>query len=447
MFLDEATIEVSGGRGGDGARSWRREKYVPMGGPNGGDGGKGGDVILVADENTDTLSDFSSRKRFEASKARFGGGQLRGGADGPDLVLPVPPGTVVIEILTKDDGTTEEKTLGELVKSGDKMLVARGGRGGYGNAHFKSSTRQAPDFAELGEPGEVRNIRLDLKLVADVGIIGYPSVGKSTIISVISAAKPKIAAYAFTTLVPNLGVVHVSGRSYVVCDVPGLIEGASEGKGLGDKFLRHIERCGVLLHVLDLTRAMNEDSTIDPAKLIADHQAIRKELQAYSPLLAGKKELVVLHKTDIVNHETSDIEKALKKAKIPVFLAVSSATRHHVDELMKKLLKIVMDERKLRIAAEKDGKDEPAAERPILRPHLRDDRMSDYRVEKRGGAVHVSGARIEQFTVMTNFMSEDAVKRFLDVVERTGLKKAIHKHRTGSEPVWIGKTRVDAHLE
>ena len=236
MFLDEATITAIGGNGGRGCVSWRREKYVPKGGPDGGNGGRGGNIYIIADENTDTLSDFASTKKFSAQKGRFGSGRNKNGKDGEDLFLKVPPGTTITD-------SSDNTEVADLSTHGDQCLVASGGRGGFGNAHFKSSTRQRPDFAELGEPGEEREVQLELKLVADVGIIGFPSVGKSTLISVVSAAKPKIADYPFTTLVPNLGVVDVGERSFVVCDVPGLIEGDSEGKGLGDTFLKHIERC------------------------------------------------------------------------------------------------------------------------------------------------------------------------------------------------------------
>jgi GTP-binding protein len=450
MFLDEATIDVRGGKGGDGCKSFRREKFVPEGGPNGGDGGRGGSVYLVADDNTDTLSVFASRKKFEAQKGQNGMGALCGGHDGEDLLLPVPPGTEVVEILTDYAGEETTKKLGDLVRTGDKMLIARGGRGGFGNAHFKTSTRQAPDFAELGEPGHLRRLKLDLKLVADAGIIGYPSVGKSTLISVISAAKPKIAAYAFTTLVPNLGVVNVADRSYVVCDVPGLIEGASEGKGLGDKFLRHIERCGVLLHLLDISRAFGEDGTVDPKMLVADYKAIRKELKAYSPTLEAKRELVILNKTDLINHESESVEKALKKAKIPVFMSISTATRHGIDDLVKKLLKIVLEERGKRTvaAAENEEKAKATPETPVLRPHLAADQMGAFKVETRpDGSIHVHGARLEQFTQMTNFMNEQAVQRFKNVIDRVGLIKTLKKHRkSDTMPVYIGGVRVDEHL-
>ncbi len=447
MFLDEATIEVRGGHGGRGTVSWRREKYVPLGGPNGGDGGKGGDVYLMADENTDTLSDYASRKKFEAQKGRFGGGQLRGGKDGEDLVMLVPPGTEVTEIL--DTKGNEKRHVVDLVNTADRYLIARGGRGGFGNAHFKSSTRQAPDFAELGEPGEMRTLRLELKLVADAGIIGYPSVGKSTVISVISAAKPKIADYPFTTLIPNLGVVTVSGRTYIVCDVPGLIEGASEGKGLGDKFLRHIERCGVLLHVLDVRRALREGDEPDPQILVEDYRAIRRELAAYSPTLAEKRELVILNKIDLVDHKPQAIIKVLKKNKINVFMNISAGTMHGIEQLKKKLLKIVLDERKKRSDAMEMETDraQEKAKVPVLKPHLVSDRMGAYRITKNDdGAIHVTGQRLEQFTVMTDFSNEGGVDRFRDVLDRVGLLKALKQQRKNEEEVYIGKVRVDEYL-
>ncbi len=440
MFLDEAIIIIRGGNGGKGCVSWRREKYVPKGGPDGGDGGQGGDVYVVADENTDTLSDFASRKKFEAQKGEFGKGQHRGGKDGEDLVLLVPPGTVVTEL----DASGKGEALGELVDNGDRLLACHGGRGGYGNAHFKSSTRQKPDFAELGEPGEEKKVKLELKLVADVGIIGYPSVGKSSLIAAMSAARPKIAPYAFTTLIPNLGVVSVSGRSYIACDIPGLIEGASEGKGLGDAFLRHIERCGVLLHLLDISRALREGEGPDLKILIDDYRAIRKELEAYSPTLARKREIVILNKIDLIGNDPAAFLKALKKAKINVTASISAATRDGVDELKKSLLPIVMDERMNREEERLKSVEEERKKLPVLRPHLNTTRMGAYRIEKlKDGSLKISGQRLEQFTVMTDFGNEGAVRRFQHVIERVGIKKAITKMWDGESPIFIGQKRVE----
>jgi GTP-binding protein len=437
MFLDEVTITVRGGDGGRGCVSWRREKYIPMGGPDGGDGGRGGSVFLVADGNTDTLSDFGSRKVFKAPKGGFGMGQNRHGRDGEDLLLLVPTGTSV----NSEDGTL----IADLAQQGDQFLTARGGRGGYGNGHFLSSTRQRPDFAELGEPGEELKVRLTLKLVADIGIIGYPNAGKSTLISVVSSAKPKIADYPFTTLVPNLGVVNVHDRSFVLCDVPGLIEGASDGKGLGDQFLRHIERCGVLFHILDLSRALEPDGSVNPQKLLDDYKTIRRELEAYSRELAEKKELVVLNKIDLVNSETKDIEKALKDAGIPLFACISAATTLGTEELMQKVLPLVLQERESRKPAPED--DLPK-ELPVLQPHLEKTAMGAYRIERReDGAIIVSGTRIEQFTKMTDFAAPGAVQRFRDVVDRIGLRRAVAREFTkAAGPVYIAGIPVAEEL-
>ncbi|MFA6039001.1 MAG: GTPase ObgE [Candidatus Peribacteraceae bacterium] len=445
MFLDEAVITVHGGKGGRGAVSWRREKYVPKGGPDGGDGGRGGDVYIMADENTDTLSDYMSRKKFEAWKGDFGKGQNKGGKDGEDLVLLVPPGTVVTEVTSGKDGKGE--VLCELVAHGDRLLAAHGGRGGFGNAHFKSSVRQQPDFAELGEPGEEKTVKMELKLVADVGIIGYPSVGKSSLIAAMSAARPKIAPYPFTTLIPNLGVTEVSGRSYVLCDIPGLIEGASEGKGLGDAFLRHIERCGVLLHLLDISKALREGEEPDAQVLVEDYRAIRKELEAYSPTLSRKRELVLLNKIDLVGNDAKALVKALKKAKITVMASISAATRTGVDDLKKALLPIVIEEREKRAEERLQSAEEERKKLPVLRPHLSASRMGAYRIERMtDGSLRVSGQRLEQFTKMTDFDKEGAVRRFQNVVERVGLKKAIEKMWDGSSPVLIGGIRVEEYL-
>ena len=431
MFLDQATIEVSGGNGGKGCVSWRREKYVPYGGPAGGDGGRGGDVILVADGNTDTLSDFKSRKKFKALSGDPGTGQKCAGHGAPDLELRVPPGTIVLDVATP----TKPRVIADLERHGDRVIAAHGGRGGFGNAHFTSSTRQAPDFAELGEPGETRQIALELKLVADIGIIGFPSVGKSSLIAAVSRARPKIADYPFTTLVPNLGVVRVSDREFVLCDVPGLIEGASEGKGLGDKFLRHIERCGILLHLLDIGR---ED-------IAADYRAIRKELKAYSPALAKKMEFVVLNKIDLTGNDASMWEKELRKKKIKVFGSISAATHAGTEMLMKDLLPLVLKERERRLHEVPD-EDSDSAELPVLSPHLLSEKMGAYRIEKVGESIRISGRRLEQFTSMTNFGSDGSRQRFIDVLTRVGLLKAIERLRKSDIPVYIGKQKIDEYL-
>ncbi|HOK56432.1 MAG TPA: GTPase ObgE [bacterium] len=284
-FIDEVQIFVKSGKGGDGCIAFRRERCIPKGGPWGGDGGKGGDVIFKAVKNKKTLIDFHFQKHFYAENGRPGSSNNKKGKDGEDLIIEVPCGTIVKEVING-----EETLLSDLVNEGDTVIVAKGGKGGLGNTHFKSSTNQAPRIATKGEPGEEKVIKLELKLIADVGIIGYPNSGKSTLLSKISKAKPKIADYPFTTLEPNLGLVDLGDfRSFVVADIPGLIEGASKGKGLGIKFLKHIERTKILIHLLDLSEN----------GIINRYQNIRKELKNYSDKLVEKKEIVVGNKIDL----------------------------------------------------------------------------------------------------------------------------------------------------
>ncbi|OIO53005.1 hypothetical protein AUJ46_06295 [Candidatus Peregrinibacteria bacterium CG1_02_54_53] len=434
MFLDQATISVTGGNGGDGCVSWRREKYIPKGGPYGGDGGRGGDVILEADPNTDTLSDFAAKKRFAAQSGGDGRGKKCHGADGQPLVLLVPPGTIVTRADTAE-------ILADLAASGQRVTVAIGGRGGFGNAHFKSSVRRKPDFAEKGEPGVSASIKLDLKLVADVGIIGYPSVGKSTLISVVSSARPKIADYPFTTIIPNLGVVTVGERRFVLCDIPGLIEGASDGKGLGDQFLRHIERCGILVHLLDISRALRPDGSLDAQALIDDYRSIRKELAAFSARLAKKKEIVILNKSDLTSVPLQPLITTLKKAKVPVQAHISAATRQGTDALMARLLPPVL-------ATRQKNMRRPTAARaiPTLRPQSSAEGMRDYVVQKKQGGLYITGKRLEQFTTMTHFDSVGGLKRFRDVLRKIGLLSTVERHRKNGTKVYIGQTRIDGHL-
>ncbi len=445
MFLDEAIIEIQAGDGGRGCVGWRREKFEPMGGPDGGDGGRGGNVYFIADQNTDTLSLYASRKNFEAEKGSFGSGQNRRGKDGEDLYLRVPPGTIIRAIA--GDGTPP-LVIADLAAHGDQVLAARGGRGGYGNAHFKSSTRQAPDFAELGEPGEELRISLELKLVADVGIIGFPNVGKSTLISVVSGARPKIANYPFTTLVPNLGVVSVGDRSFVLCDIPGLIEGASEGKGLGHEFLRHVERCGILLHMIDVSRAYPpEGGDPNPLLLVEDYRTIRRELERRSASLAAKRELVVLNKIDLLADGTGAVQDAFKKAGIPIDAELSAATTLGTKELMQRLMPIVLAEREKQRAQHEEDTTPDENAPVVLRPHLDQARMGAYRVDVVNGEVHVTGKRIEQFTKMTDFTSRSAVDRFRDVLDRTGLLRAIKRARpTPDAPILIGTRHVEEYI-
>ena len=431
MFLDEAVIDVTGGSGGHGCVSWRREKYVAKGGPNGGDGGNGANIYMIANENTDTLSNYSSKKVYTAEDGKMGQKSNRHGRSGEDLYLKVPPGTSI----------TGEGFSGDLSHPGDQVLLVSGGRGGYGNAHFKSSVRQSPDFAEKGEPGEYKKLQLELKLVADVGIIGFPSAGKSTLISVISAAKPKIADYEFTTIVPNLGVVNVDDRFYVACDVPGLIEGAHEGKGLGHQFLKHIERCGLLVHILDVSRALT-DGEVDADILVENYQTIRKELESHSPALASKPEIIVLNKIDLIPDKVDPLINALKEKDINITLSISAATTEGTDELKKLLLPIVLQERE----KQKDLPEEDA-KLQVLKPHLDGNDMGSYRIGRAKDGLHVHGKRLEQFTVMTDFSSEGGVRRFRDVCERIGLVNALRREGMKEKtPVYIGEVKVDEYL-
>ena len=309
-FLDTAKIYVASGSGGNGCVGFRREKFIEFGGPDGGDGGRGGDVWVECVENLNTLIDYRYQQHFKAKGGGDGMGQNRAGANGDDIVVKVPPGT---QVFAEDN----ETMMAELMKPGERRLIARGGNGGFGNAHFKSATNQSPTHANPGLPGQELTIWLHLKLIADAGLVGLPNAGKSTFLAAVSAAKPKIANYPFTTLHPNLGVVRAGESSFVLADIPGLIEGAHEGAGLGDKFLGHVERCRVLLHLVDATE---ED-------VATAYKTVRRELKAYSAELATKKEIVALSKCDALDVETIEAKfAALKKAtrKTPLILSAVS---------------------------------------------------------------------------------------------------------------------------
>ena len=319
MFVDSAVIEVRGGTGGSGSDAFRREKYVPRGGPAGGDGGRGGDVVLEADSQLGTLLDYSYRRHYAADRGQHGEGSNKTGRSGGELVLKVPPGTVAF-----DDETGQ--TLGELVTHGQRLVVARGGRGGRGNTHFKSSTHQAPREWEPGEEGEARRVRLELKLIADVGLVGEPNAGKSTLLAAVTAARPKVADYPFTTLEPGLGVVALSGfRSFVIADIPGIIEGAHLGRGLGHQFLRHIERTRVLLLMVP------SDAPAPQAVL----ERLRGEIAAYSQELAARPYWIGLSKTDLVPADEPVPELSFPGAL--GLVAFSAVTRRGLDELLEAL--------------------------------------------------------------------------------------------------------------
>lgn len=322
MFIDRAKIRVKAGDGGNGVTAFRREKFVPRGGPSGGDGGKGGDVWLESDEGLNTLLHLRYNPEHNAERGRHGEGSKRHGRDGADVIVKVPVGTQVFDAASGE-------LLHDFTDVSQRFLAAKGGKGGWGNSHFATPTRQAPKFHYMGRPGEERELQLELKLIADVGLVGFPNAGKSTLISVISAARPKIADYPFTTLEPNLGVVDLGDfRTFVVADIPGLIEGASEGAGLGDRFLRHIERTKLILHLVDVSSLSGRDP-------VADYEIVNRELGAYSPDLAARPQIVVATKTDALD-EPDGLERLKKRAVKDrrEFLAISSVANRGIKELV-----------------------------------------------------------------------------------------------------------------
>ncbi len=418
MFYDEVDIYVKAGDGGDGCVAFRREKYVPFGGPAGGDGGKGGDVLLAVDTHLNTLYRFSRRRHFKAKNGQHGRGKNQHGAAGADVRVPVPPGTVVYDADSGD-------LLGDLTEPEQELIVARGGRGGRGNARFATSTNQAPRVAEHGQPGEERNLRLELKLLADVGLVGVPNAGKSTLLAAVTAARPKIAPYPFTTLQPNLGVVVLDNETdFVLADIPGLIEGASEGKGLGHEFLRHIERTRVLIHLL------NGLST-DP---LADFAAINGELEAFGHGLAEKPQLVVLNKLDEpqVRERWPQIEKALKSQEIEP-MAISALAREGTRELLYRAAQVLAE-----------LPEEPVArELPVFRPGENEDAFTIEREAEDEWRVH--GIRIERIATMTVWNLDEAVHRFQRTLDRLGITEALEEagvesgdtvHISDQELVW-----------
>ena len=351
MFVDTAKVIIRAGKGGNGAISFRREIYIPKGGPDGGDGGKGGDVVFVASKDCNTLIDFRFQPKLIAEDGKAGSGQKSSGKSGKDLEVEVPVGTVV-----KRSDTGE--IVADLVRDGQREIVAHGGDGGYGNWHFRSSVRQTPKIAELGNPGEAFDAELELKLIADVGLIGFPNAGKSTFLSVVSNATPEIADYPFTTLTPNLGVAKVDDTSILIADIPGLIEGASEGKGLGDEFLRHVERTKVLLHLVDV---YSEDA----GKAYKD---IRKELENYSVELAERPELVVLTKIegldeDIVKMQMSAILAANPQAKV---MAMSSAAHQGTLDVLRELNLMIQEQKKTEAVTEKPEEETEENDIPVI---------------------------------------------------------------------------------
>jgi len=392
MFVDEVKITVLSGKGGDGLTSFRHEKFIDRGGPDGGDGGRGGDVVFRATSHLDTLSAFRSQKVFQAQDGQNGGRKKKHGRNSDDLVLAVPPGTLIYD-------SENDQPIHELLEGNQQVIVLKGGRGGFGNAHFTSSTRQAPDFAELGEPARKLNLRIELKLIADIAIIGMPSVGKSTLIKAISNAQPKIADYPFTTLVPNLGVVKMGKDTVTVCDIPGLIEGAHLGKGLGDKFLRHVERTKLLIHLLDATN-------LHPKK---DLDLINRELKKYSKLLAEKLQIIAINKIDALPPEDS----AKLEKKWPQAFFISSLTHQGLGPLLQTCWQEL----------QKIPKQDDTEDIKVFQPHLEDPHR--FTIEKKRDYFLVSGQRIEQIVKMTSWDNQEAVSRVYDAIKKMGIQREL----------------------
>jgi len=404
-FVDRVDLHVAAGNGGHGCASVHREKFKPLGGPDGGNGGRGGDVTLVVDPQVTTLLDYHHTPHRRAGNGKPGAGDHRTGGEGFDLVLPVPDGTVVLD----KDG----EVLADLVGNGTSFVVAAGGRGGLGNSSLASARRKAPGFALLGEPGDARDIVLELKSVADVALVGYPSAGKSSLISVLSAAKPKIADYPFTTLVPNLGVVTAGDNVYTIADVPGLIPGASQGKGLGLEFLRHVERCSVLVHVLDCATLENDR---DP---LSDLDMIEAELAQYGGL-EDRPRLVALNKTDIPDgQDLADITRAsLEERGLEVF-DVSATSRKGLRELSFALARIVAEARAAKPVEE--------ATRVVLRPTAVDDAGFTVTYDQAEDLYRIVGSKPERWIKQTDFSNDEAVGYLADRLARLGVEVELAK--------------------
>ncbi|OLZ10829.1 GTPase ObgE [Sulfobacillus thermosulfidooxidans] len=397
MFVDEVKIFVQAGKGGNGAVAFRREKFVPNGGPAGGDGGKGGSVIFEVDPGLNTLMDFRHQKHYRAQDGEPGGTNNMYGRDGEDIIVRVPPGTIV--------RSEQGELIADLTEPGQRAVIARGGRGGKGNSHFASSRHRAPRVAERGQAGEALWVTLELNLLADVGLVGFPNAGKSTLISVISAAKPKIADYPFTTLVPNLGVVSQYGDPFVVADVPGLIEGAHQGQGLGDTFLRHLNRTRVLLHLVD----MDPQTGHDP---VNDFRIIRHELEAFSPDLAARPRLIVATKMDVPGSQENLQRLQDYVAPLKVW-PISSLTREGVDVLMWEVRKIL------------DETPKPVFQKPepVIKPVVR-----GFSLEPCEEGVRVVGD-VEERAGMTLWGNRDAEEYFLEYLRRRGLENLLRRQQ------------------
>lgn len=409
MFVDQTKIYVKGGDGGNGIVAYRREKYVPKGGPAGGDGGKGADVVFEVNEGLRTLMDFRYQRHFKAPRGEHGMSKNQHGRNAKDMIVKVPPGTVIIDAETKE-------VLADLVEHGQRAIIAKGGRGGRGNSRFATPSNPAPEIAENGEPGQEREVILELKLLADVGLVGYPSVGKSTLLSVVSSARPKIAEYHFTTIVPNLGMVETEdNRSFVMADLPGLIEGAHEGVGLGHQFLRHIERTRVIVHVIDMAATEGRDP-------YEDYLTINKELEEYNLRLTERPQIIVANKMDI-----PDAEENLQKFKerleedYPIF-PISAITRKGLRELLFSIADKIEETPEFPL----DHEEEDTGVHRVLYKHEADPEAF-YITREPDGSFVISGEKIEKMFKMTNFQTEESVRRFSRQLRTLGVDDALRQ--------------------
>lgn len=418
MFVDKVQVHVKAGDGGNGAVSFRHEIYVDKGGPDGGDGGRGGNVIFMADQNANNLVQFRYKQELKAENGQAGAKRKRHGKNGKDLTVKVPVGTMVFE---------GDKLLVDLAKAGQRAIVARGGDGGFGNAHFTSSVRQTPRVAELGERGDEFAAVLELKLLADVGLVGFPNAGKSTFLSVVSNARPEIADYPFTTLTPNLGMADIDDGSLLVADIPGLIEGASEGKGLGDDFLRHVDRTAVLIHMIDIYEK-------DVAKA---YLTINAELAAYSAELAQRPQIVTLTKVEGLDDEAINQQLAALQAVVtadtPLF-AISSAAHQGLTELLREARTLVETAR-----AQQPQEEVEEGEVIIELTDVQKERQ--WRVLHDGGRYVVTGHKIEKFAARTNFDSDAGIRRLRDIMSKTGIMHELERQGIKQDDrIVIGRT-------
>lgn len=403
MFVDTAVVQVRAGSGGNGAVSFHREKYVAAGGPDGGDGGRGGNIVFVAQDGANTLSDFRYRRKFAAENGQSGGAKRCSGRSGEDCVIPVPRGTLIYDNATG-------RLMADM-SSDEPFVAARGGRGGWGNTHFATATRQVPRFAKPGAPGEAYELRLELKLLADVGLVGFPNVGKSTLISVVSEAKPEIANYHFTTITPVLGVVRVEeGTSFVMADIPGVIEGASEGIGLGHEFLRHVDRCRLLVHVVDVSGSEGRDP-------LEDFEIINRELKAYNPELAARPMLVAGNKCDLTDDAAVEAFAKEMAARGCEFFPLMAAIAHGTDALVKRCAELLS---KLPPIREYEPEPEPLPDTSALE-------QKQVRIEKHGDVYFVEGEWLLRLMRTVNFDDYESVQYFQRVLQSTGVIDALVK--------------------